>query len=143
MYADVLAVRKLAGLIDPADISDAEITEGILYSDSFVELETGHIGYTPDDPIYPTIKQASAYIASSWCRDHYRDNESQSDKHYNKGKDLCKTIRDSSPESLFVVSQPYKTYPLNPKGIMHRSLPGSGGDTTLQPTGQHPDDFFF
>jgi len=124
-YGDYIVVRKLAGNIDTADISDADFQQAVQYGDARVESETGHSGYQITDPIYPLIKESSEYFASSWIKDHFEDENGKGDNFYSKAQDICFSIRESSPESLFVLSAPYRTYPLNPNAPIYRSLPGA------------------
>jgi hypothetical protein len=124
-YGNFNIARKLAGNQDTIDITDADCQQAIQYGDARVESETGHSGYLNTDPVFPLIAEASEYFAASWIRDHYEDENERGDAHYSKAMDVCFSIRESSPESLFVVSSQYKTFPLNPQGTIHRSLPGS------------------
>jgi hypothetical protein len=41
--------------------------------------------------------------------------------------DICFSIRESSAQSLFVVSSQYRTFPLNRSAPIYRSLPGGAG----------------
>lgn len=144
-YADVTLTRRLAGNPDPLDVTDADIITAITYSDRHVDSETAKtgIGWQTTDPVFPLVKEASEYFAASWIIDHYFDDALKSDRHYQKSMDICMSIRESSPGSLILASAPYQSFPLNPAGKLHRSIPGGGGDTTLQPTGQSEDDFVF
>lgn len=129
-YGDYTIARKLSGNVDVADISDSDCILAISYGDARVESETGHGGWLVTDPDYPLVKQASEYFAASWIRDHYEDPDEKGDSHYSKAMDICFSIRESSAQSLFVLSSQYRTLPLNPQGVIYRSLPGTGGSTT-------------
>jgi hypothetical protein len=134
-YGDYQIVRKLCGNRSVSDISDAEIQQGVAYGDTRVEAETAHSGYLITDPVYPLIKQASEYFASSWVIDHYESESTKGDDHYQKAMDICFSIRESSPESLFVMSTQYNTYPLNPLAPLYRSLPGSASTEYIYQNG--------
>lgn len=125
-YASIDMVRRLAGNVPVRDISDADIMEGINYSDDQVDSETAKIGtyWSPTDPSFFLIKAASEYFASAWVIDHYFPSE-RADTHYVKAMDLCTSIRESAPGALIIQSSSYKTFPLNPNGRLYRSLPGT------------------
>jgi hypothetical protein len=131
-YGDYVIARKLSGNVDPTDISDSDCIQAISYGDARVESETGHGGWLVTDPDYPLVKQSSEYFAASWIRDHYEDPDEKGDAHYSKAMDICFSIRESSAQSLFVLSSQYRTTPLNLNAPIYRSLPGTGGSTTGQ-----------
>jgi hypothetical protein len=126
-YTTVDIVRRLAGNPDPQDIPDSDILTAINYSDSHVDSETAKSdsGWLKIDNSYPIVQEASSYFAASWVIDHYYDDALKSDRHYQKALDLCMTIRESSASAFIVASSQYQSYPLNPKGKLYRSLPGS------------------
>src|SRR5205823_2162735 len=128
VYADLNLVRRLAGNIDTGDITDADIITAITYSDRHVDSECARTGsgFQTSDAVFPMVKEASEYFAASWLIDHYFDEELKADRHYEKAMDLCMSIRESSPGSLILATQSYKTFPLNPDATIYRSLPGSG-----------------
>lgn len=138
-YGDYLQVRKLSGNRPATDIPDSDLIQGVAYGDTRVEMETGHSGYISTDPVYSLIKQASEYFASSWVMDHYESESTKGDDHYSKAMDICFSIRESSPDSLFVLSQQYQTFPLNPDAPIYRSLPGTTS-TENEPFGGDDDD---
>lgn len=125
-YANIDMVRRLAGNVPLSDMTDADIAEAINYSDDQVDSETSRVGeyWSTTDPSFFMVKAASEYFASAWIIDHYYPSE-KADAHYMKGMDLCTSIRESSPGSIIVVSSQYRTFPLNPRAKMYRSLPGA------------------
>jgi len=127
-YGDFVRARRLSGNRPTSDLSDTDCQQAIAYGDARVESETAHSNYTTDDPIYPLIAEASEYFASSWIIDHYESESTKGDDHYAKAMDICFSIRESSPDSLFSIPGMYMTYPLNPTQPMYRSLPGGGID---------------
>jgi len=127
-YGDIVQVRRLSGNRPVSDISDIDMSQGVAYGDARAESETGFSPYLTSDPFYPLIKQASEYFASSWVIDHYESESTKGDDHYAKAMDICFSIREASPDSLFVLNSQYATYPLNPSAPMYRSLPGGGKD---------------
>lgn len=142
-YADFTVVRKLAGNPDPSDVPDTDIQSIIQSSDIHVDSETSRMGtgWQNTDPSYRLVVEASEFFAASDVIDRYFDDQLKADRHYQKAMDLCLSIRESSPQSLIIAAADYQTFPLNPTGKLHRSLPGGGGDTTMEPTGQASEDF--
>lgn len=143
-YADLNTVRKLAGNPDAqTDVPDSDIQTIISSSDVHVDSETSKlgIGWQNTDPVYPLVQSASEFFAASEVIDRYFDDQLKADRHYQKAMDMCLSIRESSPSSLIIAAAQYQTFPLNPAGKLHRSLPGGGGDTTMEPTGQASEDF--
>ena len=126
-YGDITIARRLAGNMDSSDISDSEIQTIIAFSDALVESETARVGtgWSANDPSYPMIQNASDYFAAAEIISRYHDDIGKSDSHYEKGLDLCMSVRESSPESLILATQSYRTFPLNPNAKIYRSLPGS------------------
>jgi hypothetical protein len=127
VYADITIARRLAGNFDIGDITDSEIQTIIGFSDALVDSETARvgIGWSATDSSYPMVQNASNYFAAAEIIGRYND-EVGKDAHYEKGMDICMSIRESSPGSLILATQAYTTFPKNPTGIIYRSLPGSG-----------------
>lgn len=142
-YAVLSVVRKLASNPDPSDVSDSDIQAIIAQSDIHVDSETARlgIGWSSTDAAYPLVQEASQFFAASDVIDRYFDDALKGDRHYQKAMDICMSVRESSPGSLILATAQYQTFPLNPAGKLHRSLPGGGGDTSIEITGQAPEDF--
>jgi hypothetical protein len=126
-YGDVTISRRLAGNFDQTDITDAEITQMIAFSDANVDAETAKVGvgWATTDPSYPMVQNASNYFTASEIISRYHDDIGKADAHYEKALDMCMSIRESSPGSLIITSTTYRTFPLNPNAKIYRSLPGA------------------
>src|SRR6266487_206765 len=131
-YGDYNRARRLAGNPVVSDVSDADMQQAIAYGDARVEAETAHQGWLVGDQGYNLVVEASEFFASSWVRDRFNDPEKQGDRHYQKALDICDAISKSSALSMIVITQEYKTYPLNQAAGIYRSLPGSA-DTSREP----------
>lgn len=133
-YGDVTIARKLAGNIDPADVSDTEIAQIIIFSDRHTDSETSRMGtgWSSTDPAYPMVQNASNYFTAAEIISRYHDDIGKSDSAYGKAMDLCMSIRESSPGSLIIASGTYKTFPLNKNAVIYRSLPGAADSSNRQ-----------
>lgn len=124
-------IKNTAG----SDITTTVVSDAISRGDSRVILETGVSTWDVADALYPAVQQAAEYFAASYILTRYGKNENEINKeamdYYQMGLDICASISSSSTAGVIISSKPYKSYPLNPDGTIHRSLPGSGDVDTL------------
>lgn len=138
-FADSAAVRSLMGnktiySSTGTDITTTVITDAITRSDSRVMLETGVSDWSSTDVLYGSVQQASEYFATAYILSRYGKNENEINKeamdYYQMALDICSSLATSSSQSIYISSKAYKSYPINPNGTIHRSIPG-GSDTTV------------
>lgn len=123
--ADRDEVRKLSGNRLPANVSDADIDEQILASDTIVKLFTLKEDWTSADMEWPALKQASELIASSYIRQRFKEKD-ESNEQYREAINLLELINRRSSvagkREIVIKRRPYKSYPLNQAGYYHSSI---------------------
>lgn len=122
-------------------MSDADITQGLLYGTSQVIRITGKTDWETDilHPDYPSAVMATEYFASSMIRDRFADQTDISTEHYTRANDIIKQIADNlaatggsgsggggGATNLAVVKRQYRTNPLNPAAPVYKSLVSTG-----------------
>lgn len=138
---DLQRTRRLAGNPASTNVSDADITQGLLYGTSQVIRITGKTDWETDTlhPDYPSAVMAAEYFASSMVRDRFADQTDISTEHYARANDIIKQIAESLAASggagsggggggtnVAVVKRQYRTNPLNPNAPVYRSLISTG-----------------
>ena len=117
------------------DITSDVLSDAILRGDSRVALETGVSDWDAGSALYPVVQQAAEYFAVAYILSRYGKNENEINKeamdYYQMGLDICFSLAKSSTQSIYISSKAYKSYPINPLGTIHRSLPGTGNVDTL------------
>ena len=138
-YADLAEIWNLIGNKTIKNNLGADITSVVLddaqeRGDSRVNLETGYTAWVNTDNFYPSVQEASEYLAAAYILDRYFDDEKESMLFYQKGLDICYSLAKGSTQAVIVASKSYRTFPLNPDADIHRSLlPGaSSNDDTLE-----------
>ena len=115
------------------DITSTVLTDAIEVGDSRVILETGVSSWTSTDALWGSVKQAAEYFAVAYILSRYGKNENEINKeamdYYQMALDICASLAKSSTQSIYISSKPYKSYPINPDGTIHRSF--SSVDSTV------------
>jgi hypothetical protein len=118
-------VKNAAG----SDITTTVINDAIARGDSRVKLETGYSAWLTTDTFYPSVQEASEYFAAAYILERYfksKQFKDESMQYYQKALDICASIADSTGVGVSTAHKPYKSYPLNPDGTIHRSLKTTG-----------------
>jgi len=137
-YADLAEIWNLIGNKTIKNNLGADITSVVLddaqeRGDSRVSLETGYTQWVNTDNFYPSVQEASEYLAAAYILDRYFDDEKEAMLFYQKGLDICYSLAKGSTQGVIVLSKPYRTFPLNPDADIHRSLlPGAASADTLE-----------
>lgn len=125
--ADTQEVRKLSGNRSTANVSDTDINIQIGISDSIVKMYTDKQDWVDTNVEYPAIKRASELIASSYIRQRFKEKD-ESQQQLDEAKNLLEIINRKSPlagkRSVVIARRSYKSYPLNPNGLIHDSIRG-------------------
>ena len=118
-----------------ANVSDADITQGLTYGTSRVIGLTGKSDWETDTVHgdYPTVVTAAEYFASSMIRDRFMDQQNISTEHYTRANELLTAVTASlatagggAGVAAGSASRTYRTYPLNNSALPYRSLQGTG-----------------
>lgn len=116
------------------DITSTVVSDAITRSDARVVLETGVSDWDVTDALYGAVQQASEYFAVAYILSRYGKNENEINKeamdYYQMALDICASLATSSTQSVYISSKAYKSFPINPQGTIHRTIPG-GSDTTV------------
>lgn len=124
--------RRLAGNPAVANVSDADITQGLTYGTSQVIRLTGKDDFETDTTHkdYPTAVMSAEYFASSMIRDRFNDQSDISTEHYSRAMALARQIADSLANSATggsgVATRDYRSYPLNSSAVIYRSMTSQG-----------------
>lgn len=120
-------VRRLSGNRSTANVPDSDLDAQIVISDSIVNLYTDKDDWSPTDKEYPALQRASELIASSYIRQRFKEKD-ESENQYSEAKNLLEIINRKSPlagkRSVVIARRSYKSYPLNPNGLIHDSIRG-------------------
>ena len=133
--SEVISMMGLKTIYDSAgsDITTDVVNDAILRSDSRVMLETGVSSWDITDALYGAVQQASEYFAVAYILSRYGKNENEINKeamdYYQMALDICHSLAKSSTQSIYISSKPYKSYPINPNGTIHRTF--SSSDSTV------------
>jgi DNA phosphorothioation-dependent restriction protein DptG len=102
-------------------VTDAEITDMILSSDSEVEISTGKFDWSSIDEGYKTIEEASNFLAAysvivAW--DPTPENLDKAKELRSRGLELIKSVKmgrfTSGNSSVVIGATDYMSYPMNP-----------------------------
>ena len=120
-YGIVDEIRRLAGIPDDDTVvTDSEIEDMILSSDSEIEIATGKFGWTSLDEGYKTVEDASNFLAAysvivAW--DPTPENLDKAKELRSRGLELIKSLKmgrfTSGNSSVAIGSTDYATYQLN------------------------------
>lgn len=120
-YGIVAEIRRICGIPDDSTVvTDAEIADMILSSDSEIEIATGHFGWTSQDEGYKTVEEASNFLAAysvivAW--DPTPENLDKAKELRSRGLELIKSLKmgrfSAGNSGVVVGSSSYGTYQLN------------------------------
>jgi hypothetical protein len=134
VLGDLGRTRRLAGNPSTTNVSDVDITQGLTYGTSRVISITGKTDWETDTAHkdYGAIVMAAEYFASSMVRDRFQDQSNISTEHYERAKDILLEVVNSlasgtgTAGGVGLATRQYRTYPLNPSGMIYRSMLSPG-----------------
>src|SRR5215831_144322 len=140
VLGDISRTRRLAGNPASSNVSDADISQGLLYGTAYAIGLTGKADWETDttNPMYPAVVMAVEYFADSMVRDRFMDQTDVSTEHYDRAVSILTQVVESLASTgtggvgggggtgLAIATRPYRTYPLNPSAPIYRSLISPG-----------------
>lgn len=129
--------RRLAGNPALANVSDADMTQAMVYGTAQVIGGTGKFDWETDlsNPLKPMADEASEYFAASYVRDRFNDQLDISTEQYNRAYQMTETLGNAlialpggagSGGSSGIATRAYRTNPLNPNAMVYRSMTSMG-----------------
>lgn len=134
-FAKANEIWNLIGNKILTDVNDVDITADVLSDavekgDARVVLETGIGTWSDQDVIFGSIEQAADYFGADYIMGAYFDNQNQGTTYYQKALDICASITRANEavtaQEVIVKTGSYKSFPLNPKAGIYRSVPPLG-----------------
>lgn len=134
MLGDLGRARRLAGNPSTANVSDADITQGLTFGTAQVIRQSGKSDWESDitHPSYPSAVMAAEYYASAMVRDRFDDQRDISTEHYNRANMLTEQIAQSidigtgSAGTTDIVMARYRSNPLNASADVYVSTGNVG-----------------
>jgi hypothetical protein len=127
VLGDVNRVRELSGKHSSDNLSDADISQYLLYGTAEVEQATGKYDWDTDtsNPLYPLAVMASEYFAASVSRDRFNDESDISTEFQGRANNIIRRIANnlfnSSTAGTAIAKGKYRSWPLNPNTTPFKS----------------------
>lgn len=135
VLGDLNRTRRLAGNPATTNVSDADITQGLIYGLSHVIRITGKTDWETDtlNPLYPAAQECDEYFGSSYIRDRFQDQSDISTEHWNRANAIATQLADSLASlsssgggGTGISMRLYRSNPLNRGAPTYRSMTSTG-----------------
>lgn len=130
--------RRLAGNPALANVSDADMTQAMVYGTSQVIGGTGKFDWETDltNPLKPMADEISEYYAASYIRDRFNDQTDISTELFNRAYSMIEQVGNAlialpsgsggSGAGSGIATRAYRTNPLNSSASVYKSMTSMG-----------------
>lgn len=142
MIGERAEVRKLIGGRSATLVPDATIDKALDFADSFCMTKTSYTGWSPADPDYESVKEASEHFAASRVMMQFIEEKDKADSLWKTAMEIITAVSENMQSggtagnagtNVFnIVSGAsfYRTFPLNPNGQYSRPNGRQSGTTS-------------
>lgn len=92
---DASLARALSGVSGNTDITDDEITNGLLYGYQQLILFTGKNDWTGNETVKDQASRAVEHFCASWIKSWWRDPDNKSQELFNRAKSMCVAMMEN------------------------------------------------
>lgn len=130
--------RRLAGNPATSNVSDADMTQAMVYATAQVIGGTGKFDWETDlsNPLKPMADEASEYYAASYIRDRFNDQTDISTEMFSRAYSMIEQLGNAlialppggggGGAGTGTATRQYRTNPLNPTATIYKSMTSQG-----------------